>query len=233
MSSAQASTAILVFTRTAKEEAHQKLFVRSENAVINISISAHFISRTIREVRKSGIPYFIVSSERQHGDSFGERLTNAFAQIFDLGFEKVIAVGNDSPQLNASLLKVAADSLIKNDLVLGPDRRGGTYLIGTTKNYFDADAFRRFSWKTPNLFSDLVSWSEHVGCRLELLQELVDVNTIADFNLLLRNKNISSSFLHRLHSVLASILNSTADRIVPFYFSPYRLAEHFRGPPEL
>jgi hypothetical protein len=228
----QTSTAILLFTRTPKEEAHHKFFTQAGNSDINLSISTSLINRSVREVRKSGIPYFIIASDKQQGDSFRERLTNAFAEIFALGFERVIAVGNDSPQLNASVLKVAADSLRKNDLVLGPDQRGGTYLIGMARKCFDPAAFQEFRWNTSNLFSDFVAWGKENFCHLEILAELSDINTITDFNLLLRNKKISFSLLHQLQSLLASVMNSIADRITPFYLSLFRLNIGFRGPPE-
>ena len=104
------ATAILVFTRTVKEESQEKNFAGNGNAAINLSLSSGFINRTIREVRKSEIPYFIISSDLQRGSSFGERLSNAFTEVFSVGFENVIAIGNDSPQLNAAtLIKVSTE----------------------------------------------------------------------------------------------------------------------------
>jgi len=227
----RSSTAILVFTRTPGEEVHNKTFTEARSSGINLSISAHFINRTIREVKRSRIPYFIISSDKQHGNSFGERLSNAFSEVFALGFERVIAVGNDAPQLNASLLQSAAQSLIEKELVLGPDQRGGTYLIGISKSCFKTETLKQFSWNTTELFSDFICWSNNSSLDVEILAELTDVNTIADFNRLLRNKKIAISLLQQLQSIIASSIVSVVESSIQFYIPYCRYALARRGPP--
>jgi len=65
----------------------------------------------------------------QHGDTFAERLKNAVDALASLGYERVVIVGRDCPQLTRSDVRVAAASLDRHRLVLGPDHRGGCYLI--------------------------------------------------------------------------------------------------------
>ncbi len=60
----------------------------------------------------------------------GSRMQAAFADAFNEGFQRVVTIGIDCPQLDKVLLLEAFESLEKNDLVLGPATDGGYYLIG-------------------------------------------------------------------------------------------------------
>jgi len=224
-------TAILIFTRTAREEARRKDFSSEGNSAVNLSISTSLINRTVREARKSRIPYFIISSDRQKGTSFGERFTNALKEVFDTGFENVIAIGNDSPQLNGALLQQAEFSLEKNEIVLGPDRRGGAYLIGISKKYFQEEILKNFRWNTSDLFSDFTSWIEEENISHEILNELSDINSASDLRFILERKNISFSFLRTLQSILASAIISSEEKLFPFVNPFLRLDNSRRGPP--
>ncbi|CAN0575163.1 unnamed protein product, partial [Ectocarpus sp. 12 AP-2014] len=54
---------------------------------------------TLRKVKRTKQPYFHISEKEQTGNSFGERFTNAIQTVFDKGYEHIITVGNDTPQL--------------------------------------------------------------------------------------------------------------------------------------
>jgi glycosyltransferase A (GT-A) superfamily protein (DUF2064 family) len=56
------------------------------------------------------------------------------SRCFDQGFDKVIIIGNDTPGLTYNILK-AHSSLQDTDLVLGPDHKGGAYLIDYQNNF--------------------------------------------------------------------------------------------------
>lgn len=61
---------------------------------------------------------------------FGRRLQNAVERLSALGYQKIVIVGADCPQLNASDIAQAFAQLETKRMVLGPDHRGGCYLIG-------------------------------------------------------------------------------------------------------
>lgn len=65
----------------------------------------------------------------QRGASFGARLENAVEQLTTLGYDEIVAVGRDCPSLNWTDIATAFDQLNDHGLVLGPDHRGGCYLI--------------------------------------------------------------------------------------------------------
>ena len=72
-------------------------------------------------------------SERIHpqvGRNFRDRFGNAVGALTRLGYDEIVAVGGDCPSLHKNDIVIAFQQLAHNKLVLGPDHRGGCYLIG-------------------------------------------------------------------------------------------------------
>ena len=67
---------------------------------------------------------------RQRGNDIGQRMHNAFVDVFSHGFERCILMGSDSPDLPAVLVNDAFNKLDLADVVLGPSVDGEYYLIG-------------------------------------------------------------------------------------------------------
>ncbi|MEO5721117.1 MAG: DUF2064 domain-containing protein [Chthoniobacterales bacterium] len=65
----------------------------------------------------------------QSGRNFAERFENAVETLAALGYQEIVAVGRDCPELSTSDIANAFDHLGQHSLVLGPDHRGGCYLI--------------------------------------------------------------------------------------------------------
>lgn len=76
----------------------------------------------------------------------GARLAAAFAAEFACGAPAVLAIGGDCPGLDAPILHQAARALEHADVVLGPARDGGYYLIGLKQP--QAGLFSRIDWST-------------------------------------------------------------------------------------
>ena len=82
---------------------------------------------------------------RQAGRGFAERFENAIETIAQLGYDEVVAVGRDCPGLRARDIEQAFDELASKKLVLGPDHRGGCYLIAF--RVADRELLRDVRWK--------------------------------------------------------------------------------------
>jgi uncharacterized protein len=78
----------------------------------------------------------------QEGENLGDRLRLAFARAFAQGAGQVAVIGADCPGLTPALFARAFAALAQQDLVLGPARDGGYYLIGLSR-------------PAPGLFSDI------------------------------------------------------------------------------
>ena len=64
------------------------------------------------------------------------RMDRAISNCFERGFDKVVLIGGDLPDLPAAHLRVAVEALHNHDWVLGPTLDGGYYLVGCTAQAF-------------------------------------------------------------------------------------------------
>ncbi len=224
-------TAILLFTRVPKEEARCKNFSTRFNFRTNAAIAQQLIRKTIREIKKSRIPYNIITSDQQHGNEFGERLANAIEDTYLKGFDKVIVIGNDAPQVKAACILHAHDVFQGNKLALGPDQRGGVYLIGISKKLFNREKILTIQWNTRSVFTELKNLSDgDVGATV-ILSELRDVNDTHDLRYVLCEKNIACSFVRAINCISDFVVEVI---IHEFSFSSNTIRQnnlYRRGPP--
>ncbi|MBQ0004749.1 MAG: TIGR04283 family arsenosugar biosynthesis glycosyltransferase [Clostridiales bacterium] len=66
----------------------------------------------------------------QKGDTLGIRMKNAIADALGRGYQKVVLIGTDIPELQARTIEDAFYKLDDTDIVIGPTFDGGYYLIG-------------------------------------------------------------------------------------------------------
>lgn len=196
------STAILFFTRSAEEEARVKHFIAGDTSASQ-QVANCMIQHSLEIIRKTGLPYYIINSENQKGENFGERYSNAFADIFNLGFQKIISIGNDCASLSHNDIINADEQLNKYDFVTGPDQKGGLYLIAMHRKDFNKKRFALLPWGTGNLAEVITEFCNRNG--LSLFQTTIkrDIHTRGDLALLLN----SQTFLFRLKQLAGNLLN--------------------------
>ncbi len=198
------TVAILLFSRTAGEEALHKPFSDRGKAV-NRRISGQLISHAENTARRSGLPVVHVSSAQQRGDTFGERIVNAFRLVFAQGYARVIAIGNDCPYLTPKLLQAAAARLQTEPVVLGPARDGGAYLIGLSAEGLRDDDFRRLAWQTPAFYESLLAYCRTHGLPYAQLPPHRDLDNRRDVARFLRAQHRSApirNLARRLNNLL-------------------------------
>jgi rSAM/selenodomain-associated transferase 1 len=115
----------------------------------------------------------------QSGNDLGERMERAFAGVFSEGFSRAVLVGSDIPDLKATLVREAFLSLERSDAVLGPAADGGYYLIGFNRNSFFPRPFHGIEWSTPSVFQDTLGILRSASCRVHLLAEWEDIDSLA------------------------------------------------------
>ncbi|MDX1333133.1 MAG: DUF2064 domain-containing protein, partial [Robiginitalea sp.] len=135
------SKAILVFAQSASLDAAEKRLPGSER------IFEHLTRQAIEKAKRTGFPVFHFNERMQEGTSFEERLTNAMKTLFDQGFEHLVVIGNDSPDLTTETLRDAVASLDQKKAVFGPSDDGGVYLIGLHRDHFEYNEFRDLPWR--------------------------------------------------------------------------------------
>ena len=76
-----------------------------------------------------------VSVVAQTGEGLAAGLTSVFVHFAEGHQRRVIAFNSDSPHLPRSVLEDAFETLAAHDVVVGPTRDGGYYLVGATASH--------------------------------------------------------------------------------------------------
>ena len=116
----------------------------------------------------------------QRGRDLGERMKNGFLDTFTRGFEKVVLIGSDIPDLPLSFVEEAFTSLSEMDAVIGPSFDGGYYLIGFTKGAFLPRVFEGIAWGTEKVFKSTIQILTDEKRKLYVLPRWRDIDTIED-----------------------------------------------------
>lgn len=118
----------------------------------------------------------------QEGDSLGDRMKNAFEQIFALGADEAVIIGSDCPQLSSHIIEDAFTLLDTKDVCIGPAKDGGYYLLGMKKPL--PFLFENKEWSTDSVFGDTVINLNENQLSFGLLPPLSDVDTVDDLYLM-------------------------------------------------
>jgi rSAM/selenodomain-associated transferase 1 len=116
----------------------------------------------------------------QHGASLGERLDHLLTETLAGGSQRAVVMDSDSPTLPVSYISQAFDRLADADVVLGPTRDGGYYLIGMKQP--QPQLLRQVKMSTPHVLSDTLALAASTGLTVFLLPAWYDVDTIADLH---------------------------------------------------
>ncbi len=184
--------AIILFVRDEREEARLKPLPRRYRALGYRSVNRSVAAR-LAPVRESGVDLIIATGGsrdaasphtvlRQRGTTFGERITNAVADAFALGYRSAVVVGNDCPTISVSDILDAFRALESGaPRAAVPARDGGAVLVGVSREGFDPAGLTALPWTTSRLcvsFLDLPGavalpsvgedFDEWVGARADL-----------------------------------------------------------------
>lgn len=133
--------------------------------------------------------------------NLGDRMHFSFMEAFSKGALKVVLIGTDCPGLNESVIQNAFDSLESNDLVLGPARDGGYYLIGL--RHPNPGLFSGVAWGTSQVLEQTCSLARSLGISMAQIDLLNDVDRPEDLAIW-----EESHCLHERIAVIIPTLNS-------------------------
>lgn len=108
-----------------------------------------------------------------------ENLKNAFGEIFEQGFKKVISIASDVPQISAKLVLEAFEKLESFDVVIGPDQSGGIYLYGEKKHL--PQLFKGGSRVGSKIFEETIQKIRTMNLNYFVFPNLIDVDTLDDY----------------------------------------------------
>jgi rSAM/selenodomain-associated transferase 1 len=114
----------------------------------------------------------------QKGEDLGVKMQNSFKNGQKNGYEKIILIGSDLPNISPEIIQKGFDELEKNEVVFGPAEDGGYYLVGMNKPHFYI--FENKKWSTENLLETTLSELKEKEISFSLLETLNDIDTIED-----------------------------------------------------
>lgn len=121
------------------------------------------------------------SARPQSSGNLGRRLDNAFREGFNRGWKRIVVVGADCPWVTPGDIRKAWKALEAHDLVLGPARDGGYWLIGLKRP--QPALFRQIPWSSPEVFSTTLARARKGKLRIKILRELTDVDNEREWRL--------------------------------------------------
>ena len=114
----------------------------------------------------------------QTGNDLGERMKVAFQSILQR-HSKCIIIGSDCPYISEKLIESAFTSLDQNDVVIGPAKDGGYYLLGMNKLILEI--FTDMAWSQQHLLTQTKAKLDELNysyCELDILE---DIDTLKEW----------------------------------------------------
>lgn len=207
------SIAILIFTQEASKEAARKMLTPSKNRRVNQLVFTklnHFVGQTATAAASNSIKLTVFYSNQlisESTSSFGKQLSLAIQLIFEKGFEKVICIGNDCPALNKNRILEAVDKLQATDAVIGPDNRGGVYLLGISSKDFKPEIFENLAWQSEKMLESYIEQATNQS--ILMLEALSDIHNFQE----LQTYTTSRYFI----AFLLQIIERITSKIQDFY----------------
>lgn len=115
---------------------------------------------------------------QQKGDDLGQKMQSAFEAVFNKGYEKVVIIGSDCPELSCAHIQEAFQSLDEKDVVIGPAKDGGYYLLGMKKIH--EKLFHNKAWSTAKVFEETITAINELQLSYKQLETLRDVDEEKD-----------------------------------------------------
>jgi rSAM/selenodomain-associated transferase 1 len=114
----------------------------------------------------------------QRGVTLGERMAQAIDRAFKEGMRRVAVIGTDSPWIDHPLIEEAFTAMEQADLVIGPARDGGYYLVGLARP--TPGLFQGMPWSTSQVLDQTLGKARALGLSVSLLPEGYDVDRLTD-----------------------------------------------------
>ncbi len=158
-------------------EIYKKLLHHTQTIVSEIAVDKFiFYSDTIIENDSwSNKKYY---KKLQKGVDLGERMNNAFQELFEVNYDSICIIGSDCFELNSEIINQAFQNLKTNEIVIGPTFDGGYYLLGMNKP--NSKLFENIIWSTETVFEETINKIKTQNIKYLTLTKLNDVDEEID-----------------------------------------------------
>ncbi len=144
----------------------------------------------------------------QRGSGFGESLRLALEDAFSSGYQNVVVIGNDAPEISRSYLEAAFASLESTGpqaAVMGPASDGGYALLGLNRPC--PAAFESMPWGSDRVARLTEERLLRSGFQVDHLHTVQDIDNADSLNRFLDRARCGS--LSKLAKRLASLLTES------------------------
>jgi rSAM/selenodomain-associated transferase 1 len=114
----------------------------------------------------------------QQGKDLGERMEKAFRVLFSKDYKKIVLIGSDIPTVPFEYIQQAFAAIEKNDVVIGPCKDGGYYLIGLHQPY--PLLFGDIAWSTSEVLKKTMSIIKRNKLSVSSLPQQPDIDIFSD-----------------------------------------------------
>ncbi len=108
----------------------------------------------------------------------GVNMFHAFKIVFNMGYNKAALVGADIPDLSPLIIQKSFHFSIDNDIVYGPAKDGGYYLVGMKK--LIKEIFENVPWSSDMTLKKSLEQASKFGYSVGFTEILSDIDTIED-----------------------------------------------------
>jgi len=191
------SEAVIVFLRAPEKGRVKTRLSKSGNKTFVLKLYKGFVQDTLDALEKDQDKFLYFwppekedmvknwlgndyTYSAQKGGGLGQRMANAFCDVFKKGYAKVILIGTDIPEICEDIITSAYEILQTKGAVIGPSRDGGYYLIGFQKQRFSKIIFNEIDWSTDTVLDQTLLAMKEMSIQYKMLPTLKDIDTPED-----------------------------------------------------
>ncbi|MCI1267750.1 MAG: TIGR04282 family arsenosugar biosynthesis glycosyltransferase [Saprospiraceae bacterium] len=115
----------------------------------------------------------------QFGEDLGARMANAFNEVLQT-HSKAIIIGSDCPYITGQIIDHSFHLLSNNDVILGPAKDGGYYLLGMKST--SPSLFVSMPWSESNLYEKTIEKLNQLNYTYTSLIKMEDIDTEEEWN---------------------------------------------------
>ena len=156
---------------------YERLLCGTVERLRDIKDTDTFITYTPRE-QSEYFNRFDLTLFAQEGDGLGPRMHLALSHLLGMGYERAALVGVDIPGLGPGEVALGLGLLDHADVVFGPARDGGYYLVAMRSPC--AGVFEGVEWSVPDTLAQSLDRVADAGLVSALGPVLADLDTPED-----------------------------------------------------
>ncbi|MGZ8559233.1 MAG: TIGR04282 family arsenosugar biosynthesis glycosyltransferase, partial [Chitinophagaceae bacterium] len=99
--------------------------------------------------------------------------------LFSKGYEKVQIIGSDCLELTSFIIEKGFSALDNTDVIIGPARDGGYYLLGLKDNH--PLLFKNIEWSTSRVLEQTIEACHANNLHYSMLELLNDIDEAEDW----------------------------------------------------